>query len=277
VPSTVHDIVRSRTAHLGGDVQQLLQIAALVGREVGFSLLARAADIDVPTCLSRLEPLVALGLLELAPEDPFSLRFPHDLVRESVAGVMPPKRATELHLRIAGALESLDVDEDSVAERLAYHLWAAGPPAEPSRTAAALVRAGRHAATKSAFEAAERQLQLAVQVARMAGSAELEMSAVALLATVFWRQSGFSGSYTDLLTRVEHLARGLGQEAKAADFLFMRVVAAFSKHHPETDLLVQRLVKECETSADPTSRVYARHAKALRHFKQGTSARRCST
>jgi hypothetical protein len=54
------------------------------------------------------------------------------------------------------------------------------------------------------------------------------LSAVASLATVFWRQAGFSGSYTDLLTRAEHLAHGLGQDARAADFLFMGVVAAFS-------------------------------------------------
>jgi DNA-binding SARP family transcriptional activator len=269
VPSTVRDVVRSRTTDLGEDVSWLLQTAALVGRDVRISLLADAAAIDVSACLHRLEPLEALGVLEPAPGDPFSLRFPHDLVRESVAVDMPPIQATELHLRIADALESGNAADDSVTERLAYHLSAAGPLADSSRTAAALVRAGHRAATKSAFEAAERQLQSAIQVARTAGLAEVEMSAAALLATVFWRQSGFGGSYVDLLTRAEQLARGLGQEARAADFLFMRAVAAFSQHQPETELLVRRLVEHGDESADPTSRAYARHSKGLLVWKQG--------
>ncbi|MDN3357317.1 BTAD domain-containing putative transcriptional regulator [Actinomadura sp. DC4] len=269
VPSTVRDVVRSRTTDLGDDVRWLLRTAALVGREVGISLLAHAAAIEVQACLDRLEPLEALGVLEPAPGDPFSLRFPHDLVRESVAVDMPPRQANELHLRIADALEAGNAADDSVTERLAYHLSAAGPLADSSRTAGALVRAAHRAASKSAFEAAQRQLRSAIHVARTAGLAEVELSAAALLATVFWRQSGFGGSYTDLLTRAEHLARGLGQQARAADFLFMRAIVAFSHHHPETDLLVRRLVEYGDESADPTSRAYARHIKGMHVWKQG--------
>jgi DNA-binding SARP family transcriptional activator len=268
VPSNVRDIVRSRTADLSDDVRWLLQIAALVGRDVNVTLLAHAAAIDVPTCLARVEPLAALGILEPAPGDPYSLRFPHDLVREALAGFLTPKQATELHLRIADAMGSDIAAEDSAAERLAYHLWAAGPLAEPSRTAKALVHAGRLAATKSAFEASEGQLQSAVQVARAAGLADLELSALAQLATVFWRQSGFGGPYTNL-TRAEELARSLGQEDKAADFLFMRVVAAFSQRQPEADLLVRKLIEEGERSTDPTMRVYARHVAGMDQFEHG--------
>jgi len=42
-----------------------------------------------------------------------------------------------------------------------YHLWSAGPLADPARAAATLVRAGRHAASKSALEAAEPPIALA--------------------------------------------------------------------------------------------------------------------
>lgn len=277
VPSNVRDIVRSRTAELSDDARWLLEIAALVGRDVNVTLLAHAAAIDVPTCLARVEPLAALGILEPAPGDPYSLRFPHDLVRESLAGSLTPKQATELHLRIADALSSGIAADESATERLAFHLWSAGPLAEPSRTAKALLRAGRVAATKSAFEASERQLQSAVQVARAAGLADVELSALAQLATVFWRQLGFSGSNTNLLTRAEQLARRLGQEDRAADFLFMRVVAAFSQHRPETGFLVRKLIEEGEKSADPTMRVYARHVAGLDRFERGDviAALRC--
>ena len=132
VPSTVRDVVRDRLADLDDDVQGLLQIAALIGRDVGLGLLARVADLDVQTCLDRLEPLEGLGLLAPAPGDPYSFRFAHDLVRESVAEITPPARAAQLHLRIADALERDRLRRRSVAERLAHHLWSAGPLADPA-------------------------------------------------------------------------------------------------------------------------------------------------
>jgi DNA-binding SARP family transcriptional activator len=272
VPATVRDVVRARTADLDDDVRLLLQIGALVGREATVTLLAHAAGIDIVTCLDRLEPLTALGVLESIPADPSSFQFPHDLVRESVAEVLPLRQATELHLRIADALESVPTDEESVAERLAFHLWAAGPLADPARTVAALVTAGDRAARKSAFEAAERHLQPAIRIARTAGLPELELSAVAPLADVFWKQGRFSGSYTDLLARAEKLARGLGQETRAADFLYMRVVVAFTHHHPDTEILMQRLIDDGETSTDPTTRAYARYLQARWAYEKGDVA-----
>ncbi|MGW3961505.1 BTAD domain-containing putative transcriptional regulator [Amycolatopsis sp. NPDC005003] len=108
VPPTVHDIVHDRLAGLGHESRDLLRLAAFIGREVGLDLLARAAGLDVATCLDRLEPLDALGLFAPVPDDPFSFRFTHDLVRESVAETTPPSRGTRLRLLIAGALEHTD-------------------------------------------------------------------------------------------------------------------------------------------------------------------------
>ncbi|MET8145618.1 BTAD domain-containing putative transcriptional regulator [Sphaerisporangium sp. NPDC005288] len=163
VPSTVHDVVRDRMTGLGADTRDLLRIAALIGREVHLNLLARAAGLDVRACLDHLEPLEALGLMESALEDPCAYRFAHDLVRQSVAETIPRRRAAQLHLDVAEALERAEPGDDSVAERLAYHLWAAGPLADPARTVRAQVLAGRRAAAKSAFDAAERDLRMAAR------------------------------------------------------------------------------------------------------------------
>jgi DNA-binding SARP family transcriptional activator len=128
VPSTVRDVVRDRTADLDDDTAELLRVAAFIGRDVNLALLARAAGIDGQTCLDRLEALEALGLLE--PTDPFSVRFRHDLVRESVVAATPQRRVAGLHLRVADALGPTDID------RRAHHLWAAGPLAEERLRAA---------------------------------------------------------------------------------------------------------------------------------------------
>ncbi|MEV4509226.1 BTAD domain-containing putative transcriptional regulator [Dactylosporangium sp. NPDC049525] len=119
VPSTVRDVVRDRTAGLDDDTRDLLWLAALIGREVDVALLACAAGIDGQTCLDHLDPLEALGVLE--PCGPFSVRFRHDLVRESIAAAIPRRRAAALHLRIVGGLDGTNTT------RMARHLWAAGP------------------------------------------------------------------------------------------------------------------------------------------------------
>jgi DNA-binding SARP family transcriptional activator len=269
VPSAVRDIVRIRTADLGDEVHDLLQVAAVAGRTVALAVLAHATGSDVATCLDRLDPLEGLGVLGPVPGDPFSFRFAHDLSREAISEMVPRGRAASLHLRIADALEQTNALDESVAERTAFHLWAAGPVADPVRTAEALLRAGRHAAAKSAFEAAQRHLQSAVQVARTARLAELELSALSLLGAVFLRQAGFTGSYFELLERAEHLARGLGMAAEAADFLFIRMVASWSALRPDRFELSRRLFDIGMTSADPVLRGYGQLASGESHWDRG--------
>ncbi|MDT3439474.1 MULTISPECIES: BTAD domain-containing putative transcriptional regulator [unclassified Pseudofrankia] len=270
VPSTVRDVVRGRMTGLDDDASGLAQIAALIGRDVDLGLLASAADLEVQACIDRLEPLEALGLLEPQPGDPFSFRFAHDLVRESVVSTTPPARAARLHLRVADALERSGADGESIAERLAHHLWAAGPLADPARTAGALERAGRRAAAKSAFDAAARQLVSAAQVARKASLAELELSALSQLTAVIGMRSGYVGSAADLLERAEHLARGLGREREAADFLFSRW-AAYSQgiQLDRAGRLARRLLEEGEPSPDQVVRTYGLHAWGIHQWDVG--------
>ncbi|WP_239313806.1 BTAD domain-containing putative transcriptional regulator [Plantactinospora mayteni] len=269
VPSTVRDVVRGRMAGLDDGARDLLQIAALIGRDVDLGLLARAADADAADCLERLEPLQALGLLETRPEDPYSLRFAHDLVRESITETTTPQRAIRLHLRVADALEARQADDESSTESLAYHLWAAGPLADPVRTAEALKRAGRRAAAKLAFAAADRHLETAAQVARNAGLPELELSALSLLAIAPRRQAGFGGTTFDLLERAEHLARQLGRDVEAAGLLFARLFGAYTFLEPDRERLVRRLYEQGEASPDPILRVYGRQAWGLHQWDIG--------
>ncbi|MGH3248618.1 MAG: AAA family ATPase [Trebonia sp.] len=268
VPSTVRDVVRSRMADLDEESTGLLPIAALIGRDVGLSVLARAASLSVQTCLDRLGPLDALGLLGPVAGDPFSFRFTHDLIRESITSVTPPQQLPRLHLCIAEAIDLTGMADEHAAERLAYHLWASGPLADPARTADALIRAGRRAATKSAFEAAERQLRSAIKVARAAGLTELELSAVSLLTTVFTRQFDRTFPY-EMLERAGDLARELGREREAADFLFSRFVWAISSVTTERGPLARRLLDQGEASSDSVVLAYGQQAWGIYQWDIG--------
>jgi DNA-binding SARP family transcriptional activator len=277
VPATVQDVVESRTAGLGDTARDLLQVAALIGRQVSLRLLASALEIDVEACLDWLEPLGSLGLIEPVPDDPYTCRFVHDLVREAVTGSLPVSRAAVLHLRIADAIERNGGADEWVAEQLAYHLWAAGPLADPPRTATALVRAGRRAVTKFAFDAAERHLQRAAHIAREAAQPEVELSALSLLVTVFWRQQDFVRSYIESLERARHLAAELGRTLQVSEFLLTRLVLAVSGVRPERVQLARRLFEQGEASTDPTLRSFGAEAWGLYQWDRGdiTESLRC--
>jgi DNA-binding SARP family transcriptional activator/tetratricopeptide (TPR) repeat protein len=270
VPSSVRDLVRHRMDGLDEDVVDLLRSAAVAGTDIDLPLLSRVTDLDIPTCLAHLDGAEALGLVGPVRGNPFSWRFTHDLVRESILETTPPRRATRLHLRVADALERSAPDEESLPERVAAHLWAAGPLPDPSRTATALVRAGRRAAAKSAFDAAERALRSAAQVARTAGLREVELMALSQLTAVVGMQSMYRGAAQQLLERAEHLARGLGREAEAAGFLYSR----FASYTQGIELdrsapLARRLLEQSEASSDPTVRTYGLQAWGIQQWDFG--------
>jgi DNA-binding SARP family transcriptional activator len=270
VPSTVRDVVLDRMSGLDDGARELLRIAALAGRDVDVVLIAGVAGIDAETCLGRLEPVEALGLLEYRPENPFFFRFAHDLVREAVSETTPSHQAKPLHLRVADVLEGLDPSDESVAERLAYHLWAAGPLAAPARTANAMVHAGRRAMAKAAFEAAERHLRSAARVARTARLAELELAALVQLTTIVGMRSMYGDAALDLMARAEHLSRELGREREATDFLFSRWAAhAQAMELDRSGPLARRLLDQGEASDDPVRREYGAHAWGIHQWAVG--------
>ncbi|WP_234810306.1 BTAD domain-containing putative transcriptional regulator [Mycolicibacterium moriokaense] len=270
VPASLRDVVKDRLTHLDEVCTGLLHVAALIGRTVTLDLLAEAAGLTVQTCLDKLDSLEAFGFLEQTPRDPFSYSFTHDLIRDSVVGIIPNGQAPHLHLRIGDALERAGADDDSVAERLAYHLWSAGPLAESARTARALMNAGSSAATKSALEAAEEHLRSAVLLSRKAGLAELELSALSQLTAVVGMRSMYGMAALELFERAEHLARGLGRKPEAAGFLFSRWTAL--QQAIELDRsgpVARRLLEQGYESSDPLVRTYGLQAWGIHQWDVG--------
>ncbi|MFE7225027.1 BTAD domain-containing putative transcriptional regulator [Nocardioides sp. NPDC057577] len=274
VPSTVRDIVRDRLAGLDHQTRRLVEIAALIGREVDVRLLARAAGVGMSACSALLATADSQGLLEPAEDRPLSVRFVHDLVREAVHQTTSRLLATgRLHLQIADALEGIHGDDEAVTERLAHHLWLAGPFADPTRTTTALVRGGRRAVAQSAFDAAVPHLEAAADIAHSAGLLELELSALSQLVAVIGMQTGYMGSADatfELLERAERAARGLGREREAADFLFSHWAAhSQAIQLDRSGQLAHRLLADSERSEDPVVQAYGRHAWGIHQWDVG--------
>lgn len=270
VPATVVDVVRDRLGDIDTSAAGLVHAAALAGREVTIGLLASVAGVDARTCLELLEPLQGLGVLVSEVGDPHTLRFTHDLVREAVVGTTPPGRANQLHVRIADAIEGADAHDESRAERVAYHLWSAGPLAEPTRTAEALMRAGSRAATKSALAAAEGHLRSAVRISRDAGLAELELAALSQLTAVVGMRQMYGTAALELLERAERLARALDRDLEATGFLFSRWTAhGQAVEFDRSGALARRLLEQGYASDDETMRTYGVQAWGIHQYHMG--------
>ncbi|MGH9263840.1 MAG: BTAD domain-containing putative transcriptional regulator [Acidimicrobiales bacterium] len=224
VPATVGDVVRRRLARLPKPTVDLLGVAAVVGRDVEMSLLARAADRSFDEVLDGLEPAVVHRLLVEVPELPAVLRFSHALVREVVLEDMTSLRRARLHLKVADAIETGGAGVDD-AEILAEHLWRAAPVGVGSRAAAALERAAEVALRRVSYAAAEESLLKAVQLRRATSTSladqEAELAAICRLLEVAKARRYFQGASTlDMTGRAKELAERCGRRDVLIDILW---------------------------------------------------------
>jgi len=118
VPSTVRDAVLGRAAQLGAAPMQVLQLVAIVPRQVELQLVA---DVLAPAT-EDVEACLASGLLVA---DGAALRFRHELARTAVEEAILPPRALQLHGRVLAALAARPSGGADLA-RLVHHARLAG-------------------------------------------------------------------------------------------------------------------------------------------------------
>ncbi len=149
VPATLKDSLMARLDRLG-EAREAAQIAAVIGRQFAFSLLAAMvpkSDVELETAL---EKLVAAGIVfpeGRTAEQSFS--FKHALVREAAYDSLLLSRRREWHEIAARALEEHFADlVANEPELLAHHFSEAGlaDPACDYR-----MRAGDRAVSRAAY------------------------------------------------------------------------------------------------------------------------------
>jgi hypothetical protein len=257
VPASVRDVIRGRLSHLSSETRDLLQIAAIIGREVDVDLLARSADLDLASCLDRIEPAAEMRLLEPIPARPSTFRFSHALIREVVLDEISPLRGARLHLRAADALEAVRVSDDE-AEILAEHLWQAIPLGVTPRAAAALEQAARVAVRRYAHGAAEQLLERALELraAMVPPDDEAELVTLNRIAAIRRMRLGYSLSATHgRLDRAKLLATRTGREDLLVELLWAEwAAAATACDFPVAESLATRLLQLGEASAEPVIR-----------------------
>lgn len=116
LPWTVAQVTRQRVLALPGPAQDLLTVAAAVGRVVPHRLLVRVTGRTDDEVIEAVE--AALDARLLAEDGQAGYRFTHDLIRETIEDGLSAPRRRLLHRRIG---ETLEREPNMPAETLAFH------------------------------------------------------------------------------------------------------------------------------------------------------------
>ena len=117
LPQRVREIIAGRLERLGERNRHLVAVAAVIGREFDFALLARAAELREREAAEGVEELVRRRVLHGVGEQ---FDFTHDRIREVAYHQLLPPRRKLLHGLVGRALEEL------YAENLEPHYAALG-------------------------------------------------------------------------------------------------------------------------------------------------------
>ncbi len=265
VPPTVQAILAARIDRLEGEDKRLLHAAAVVGKDVPFTLLLAVADLDEDGLrhgLARLQATEFLYEARLFPELEYT--FKHALTHEVAYGSLLGDRRRALHAALVGAIERLHADRlDEHVEQLAHHARRAGLRDEAVRY---LRRAGDRAAARSAHREAIALFEQALAVL-----GELPETPDTLAATVDVRIAHASALVAimgpgspEVETPVRHtheLASRLGDPARLFAALWGLWFVAFGRgQYHEALELAERLLGVAEPAGDSARLLEAHHS-----------------
>jgi class 3 adenylate cyclase/predicted ATPase len=131
VPASLHDSLKARLDRLEAG-KDIAQVAAAIGREFSYELLAAVQDGSSAELQHALSRLVDADLIHVSGTPPSSTyTFKHALIQDAAYETMLHKSLPSLHARIANVLESQFRDTTrAMPELLAHHYSKAGRHAE---------------------------------------------------------------------------------------------------------------------------------------------------
>jgi serine/threonine protein kinase/class 3 adenylate cyclase/predicted ATPase len=122
IPATLQDLVMARLDRMDGD-REVAQLAATLGRELSYELLAAVATVDEKTLDSELAKLVQAEILYTKGRPPrCTYIFKHALLEDALYNALVKVKRQQFHLRIAEVMEArFPQTVETQPELLAHH------------------------------------------------------------------------------------------------------------------------------------------------------------
>ncbi len=119
LPPLMHAVIARRLLQLSSQAQELVGVAATIGRTFTFDLLAQARGKDQSAVLQELDELWHRRIVREHGADAYD--FSHDKIRIVAYTALSATRRRLLHRRVAQAYETVAAEPDAVAAQIALH------------------------------------------------------------------------------------------------------------------------------------------------------------
>jgi class 3 adenylate cyclase len=129
LPDSVREVIGARIGRLGESAEHVLSLAAVIGRDFEFDVLAQASGTTEDELLDILDAAASVALVRELADRPGRYLFAHALIQHTLYEDMGATRRARAHRQVAEALEDLYGDRPGapVAE-LARHWFNATQP-----------------------------------------------------------------------------------------------------------------------------------------------------
>ena len=188
IPQSIRITIQSRLARLPAQTQEILQIAAILGRQFDFDVLMEASNSDedeIIQALENAERAQIIGEIPHSMAEQAIFSFVHVLIPSTIRENLSTLRRQRLHLRAAEALEKVYQENGFDLGTLAYHYEKAG---ELERARAYYAKAAEKALAIYANQEAERYYHAALE---LSGSAGIRTNLLIGLGEALFRQSRY--------------------------------------------------------------------------------------
>lgn len=154
VPEGVRLVIGRRLERLSETAQQVLTVAAVIGRVFTFDLLEAAARVDGDDLLDAIDEACRSRLtVSVTDRGRAEFSFAHELIRQTLLSRVTLPRRQRIHLRVAEAME--EATQGGISESapdIAHHFFQAGSAADSRKTIHFMGLAGERAMEAAAYK-----------------------------------------------------------------------------------------------------------------------------
>lgn len=278
IPATVQGVLAGRIDQLGAAEKDLLQTAAVIGREFSLSLLTQVAQQDEETLVPLLSRLQTAEFIYEQPAFPeVEYTFKHALTQDVAYHSLLSERRQEVHARTAQAIASLYHEHlnDHRLRELAYHSAQSG---NTEKAAEYYQRAGELALKNSAYTEAIRDLNHALDLLPALPPSpdrpQQELTLLISLGSCLMATQGYAAPEVErVYTRARELSRTLGDLPQKFPVLFgLWRFHLVRGEYAAAGEMTERLQRLSECMPDSDQFLPAQQALGLTTFRLGAFA-----
>jgi class 3 adenylate cyclase len=273
VPVTVQAILAARIDRLDPDTKQLLQVASVVGKEIGAPALRLTAGLEAEEMEPALCKLTESGFLyeaEMYPERIFAFR--HPLTREVAYNTQLADHRAATHAAAARATIEIEPADrhDELAALIAHHLEAGGETLEAARWSARAAYWAGHTRPQDSLRLWQRVTALVDDLDETEETTALAVLSRLLQLDYAWRL-GMDRDQADALAReANEIAARIGDLRSLA--LLKLLTAArpgISDHSSEWVTAAEEATRLADENGDPELRAAVRGPSAYAYMCAG--------